>query len=74
MSLVVGLENLFGETIVPFILESSPQAHRGWFRFVGRLGCRGKKKRGRRRRDSFVSAPRRLETIIGELMLEASCK
>ena len=41
MSLVVGLENLFDETIVPFILESSPQAHRDWFRFVDRGFCVG---------------------------------
>ena len=36
MSFVIGSEILLGETIVPFILESSPQAHRGWFRFVDR--------------------------------------
>ena len=34
-------ENLFGETIVPFILESSPKAHRVRFRSVDRGFCVG---------------------------------
>ena len=41
MSFVIGSENLFGETIVPFILEFSPQAHRGRFRSVDRGFCVG---------------------------------
>ena len=36
MSFVIGSENLFDEIIVPLILEFSPQAHHGWFRFVDR--------------------------------------
>ena len=41
MSFVIGSENLFGKTIVPLILESSPQEHRDWFRFVDRGFCVG---------------------------------
>ena len=41
MSFVIGSENLFDEIIVPLILESSPQAHRDWFRFVDRGFCVG---------------------------------
>ena len=40
MPFVIVSENLFDEIIVPFILEFSPQAHRGGrFRFLDRGFC-----------------------------------